>query len=189
LEDVGGSQRELKNVSTGEYMHIENLTGYVQCTSRTPGWASSRWTTEDAGSGFVRIKNAWQPSHYIHVENLAGHAQHGTINTAWMSAQWVLEPVSGARLATNRAETFQDEESASTLSYWPNEVINELHITTDGTFDRVEIVDLIGRHHISEPIFGKKEVTLDVSELTRGFHIVKMRGRTRSEAFRIVKKN
>jgi hypothetical protein len=60
LEDVGGGVKELKNVGTGEYMHVENLTGYVQCTSRTPGWSSSRWTTEDAGSGFVRIKNVWQ---------------------------------------------------------------------------------------------------------------------------------
>jgi regulation of enolase protein 1 (concanavalin A-like superfamily) len=99
LEDVGGGQKEIRNVSTGEYMHIENLTGYVQCTARTVGWMSSRWTLEDAGGGFVRFKNVWQPSNYIHVENLAGHAQHGTIFPAWESAQWILEPVSGGSAA------------------------------------------------------------------------------------------
>jgi Big-like domain-containing protein len=99
LEDIGGGQKEIKNVSTGEYMHIENLTGYVQCTARTVGWMSSRWTLEDAGGGFIRFKNVWQPSNYIHIENLAGHAQHGTIFPAWESAQWVLEPVSGGSAA------------------------------------------------------------------------------------------
>jgi hypothetical protein len=99
LEDIGGGQKEIKNVGTGEYMHIENLLGYVQCTARTAGWMSSRWTTEDAGGGFVRLKNVWQPSNYIHVENLAGHAQHGTIFVAWESAQWILEPVSGGSAA------------------------------------------------------------------------------------------
>jgi hypothetical protein len=60
---------------------------------------SSRWTLEDAGGGFIRLKNVWQPSNYIHVENLAGHAQHGTISPVWESAQWVLEPVSGGSVA------------------------------------------------------------------------------------------
>ena len=99
IEDMGGGQKEIRNVGTGEYMHIENLTGYVQCTARTVGWMSSRWTLEDAGGGFIRFKNVWQPSNYIHVENLAGHAQHGTIFPAWESAQWILEPVSGGSSA------------------------------------------------------------------------------------------
>lgn len=188
MESVGNGQFELKNQSTGEYMHIENLTGYVQCTSRTSGWASSRWSTEDAGSGFVRLRNAWQPSNYIHVENLAGHAQHGTINSAWESAQWVLEPVSGARSATEDAVINEDEFSAESITYWPNAVIDQLHISTDGTFENVQIVDLIGRNHISESIAGKKEVTLDVRALTGGLHIVKMKGKNKSYSFRIIKK-
>lgn len=186
MESVGNGQFELKNVSTGEYMHIENLTGYIQCTARTSGWASSRWSTEDAGSGFVRIKNAWQPTNFIHVENLAGHAQHGTINSAWWSAQWVLEPVSGARQATDQISMEVPEDEA--VSYWPNTVVDELHIRSDGSFDHVQVVDLIGRSHIREHIAGKKEVVLNVSRLTGGLHIVKMNGKNRSYTFRIIKK-
>lgn len=190
LEDVGSGQREIKNVSTGEYMHIENLLGYVQCTARTPGWASSRWTTEDAGSGYVRFKNAWQSAHYIHVENLANHAQHGTINTSWMSAQWLLEPVGGAggRLATDEKAAYEKEESTE-LNYWPTEVQHELNIRCDGTFQNVEVVDLVGRSYISEPITGKKEITLNVSGLGNGLHVVRMKGIKKSEVFRIIKKN
>jgi hypothetical protein len=189
LEDVGSGVKEIKNVSTGEYMHIENLTGYVQCTSRTAGWNSSRWTTEDAGSGFVRFKNVWQPTHYIHVENLAGHAQHGTINTSWMSAQWVLEPLGGGRIATRKEEEVLQEEETTEFSYWPTEVEHELHIQCDGTFQHVEVVDLLGRSNIRKSIMGQREVTLDVSTLGTGLHVVRMRGMKRTEAFRIIKKN
>jgi hypothetical protein len=77
----------------------------------------------------------------------------------------------------------------SRASVWPTEVADELHIRTDGTFESVEVVDMIGRHHISEGIAGRKEITLNVSMLPGGLHIVKLRGRTRSEAFRIIRKD
>jgi hypothetical protein len=184
LEDVGNGQRELRNVGTGEYMHVENLQGYVQCTARTAGWGSARWTTEDAGSGFVRIKNVWQSTSYIHVENLAGHAQYGAINTAWMSAQWLLEAVpAGTRASVEEAD--MDERK---VMYWPTAVVDDLHILTDGTFERVDVVDLVGRNVVSKSIINEKEVTLDVRSLTGGIHVVKMIGRSKNQTFRILKK-
>jgi hypothetical protein len=93
-----------------------------------------------------------------------------------------------SRIATDGLGDAEEVEENANVSYWPNEVVDVLHITTDGTFERVEIVDLIGRHHVSESIFGKKEVSLDVSTLTGGLHIVKMRGRDKNHAFRIIKK-
>ena len=186
LEDVGNGQKEIKNVGTGEYMHIENLLGYVQCTARTAGWMSSRWTTEDAGAPYVRLKNVWQSNQYIHVENLAGHAQYGTIQTSWESAQWVLEVLSGGRLASDPSSSVE-EQSSDELSYWPNEVRDVLNIRSDGTFETVEIVDILGRQRVSEPILGKKELALNVSTLTGGLHIVRMRGQERNHTFRIIK--
>jgi hypothetical protein len=186
LEDVGNSQRELKNVGTGEYMHIENLQGYVQCTARTPGWASSRWTTEDAGSGFVRIKNVWQSTSYIHVENLAGHAQYGTINTAWMSAQWLLEAVpAGGRMATHDAETLNNEEP----TMWPTVVEDVLNVTTDGSYHTLIVVDMLGKiHHTDKNIGGKKSIAVDLSNLKGGLHLVKLNSNTDGKVFRIIKK-
>jgi hypothetical protein len=91
LEDVDGV-KEIMNFSTGDYMHIENLLGYVQCTSSTSGAMSSRWTLEDAGDGFVRLKSAWSPLDYIHVEKLQSQAWYGTVEPSWWSAMWILEP-------------------------------------------------------------------------------------------------
>ena len=88
LEDVANGV-EIKNVATGEYMHLENLTGSIECTERNPNWFSSRWVTSDAGEGSVRVRNQWQSDQYIHVENLTGNAQHGTIFPAWSSARWL----------------------------------------------------------------------------------------------------
>ena len=92
LEDVDGV-KEIMNYSTGDYMHIENLLGYVQCTTRTSGAMSSRWSLEDAGDGFVRLKSAWSPLDYIHVEKLQNQAWYGPIETTWWSAMWLLETV------------------------------------------------------------------------------------------------
>jgi len=94
VEDLGNGQKELRNVGTGHYIHIENLQDWAQCTTRTSGWWSSRWTIEDAGSGYIRFKNVWQTSNYLHVEGQKGYAQRGTLgSTGWWSAQWQMVAV------------------------------------------------------------------------------------------------
>jgi hypothetical protein len=188
LEDVGNGQKEFKNVA-GEYMHVENLTGYVQCTARTAGWASSRWTTEDAGGGYVRIKNAWQSTSYIHVENLAGHAQYGTINTAWASAQWLLETVpAGARMSTKESETLQAGEDVATA--FPTIVEKNLYINTDGSFHSLQIVDMLGRViHQDRNILGMSNIVVDMAQTETGMHLVKLAsGSNGNKVFRIMKK-
>jgi hypothetical protein len=92
LVDVDGV-KEIQNFSTGDYMHIENLLGYVQCTARTAGAMSSRWVLEDTGDGFVRLKNVWSPTNYINVEKLQNQAWYGSIEPSWWSAMWILEPI------------------------------------------------------------------------------------------------
>jgi hypothetical protein len=47
---------------------------------------------------------------------------------------------------------------------------------------------MMGRQYVSESILNKKEVTLDVSHLPDGLHIVKMRGADKTHAFRIIKR-
>ena len=69
IEDTDGF-KEIRNFSTGDYMHIENLAGYVQCTGRTQGTMSSRWSLEDAGEGFVRLKSELNNTNYIHIEKI-----------------------------------------------------------------------------------------------------------------------
>lgn len=186
LEDVGNGQKELKNVGTGEYMHIENLTGYVQCTARTSGWASSRWTTEDAGGGYVRIKNVWQSTSYIHIENLAGHAQYGTINSAWASAQWLLEAVPAGGRMSNPVENLQQENPAAEV--FPTIVEKNMYIQTDGSFHSLLVVDMLGRVvHQDQNIFGKNELMVDMSQAESGIHLVKLAGKS-GKVFRVMKK-
>ena len=162
LEDVGGGYMEIRNVGTGEYMHIENLTGYVQCTARTFGWYSSRWAIEDAGSGESRIRNAWQGDNYIHVENLQGHAQHGTIYMAWASAKWVLEPVSGSRL-TSEGPVFNTSDAG--LSIYPNPVTDRLTIDFGGGIDTETSVAL---YDLSGSLIMERKITVPRMEILRG---------------------
>lgn len=92
-ESVDGGAFEYRNVATGDYMNLENLTGTVQATPRVAGWYSSRWQQTDAGDGYVSINNLWQSNDYIHIENLFGTAQHGSANPAWWSSQWLFQPI------------------------------------------------------------------------------------------------
>jgi hypothetical protein len=184
LEDVGSGLVELRNVGTGEYMHIENLTGYVQCTARTSGWASSRWASESTGDGYVRLRNAWQSTSYIHIENLLGYAQYGTINSTWASAQWLLEAVPAARVSVQENQASAD----NTPAVWPSVVQNELHLKTDGSYHAVMIIDMLGRiQHHDDAIVGKEMFTINVSHLQRGMHLLKLAGSNGNKIFRIVK--
>jgi hypothetical protein len=53
-----------------------------------PGWWSAQWTLEDAGEGYVRIKNRWKGT-YLHNESKSLAA--GAMQPGWWSAQWKRE--------------------------------------------------------------------------------------------------
>jgi len=91
VEDLGNGQKELRNVGTGHYIHIENRQAWAQCTPRTSGWWSSRWVLEDGGNGYTYFKNVWYTSNYLHVEGQKGYVQQGPLaSKGWWSAQWQL---------------------------------------------------------------------------------------------------
>lgn len=133
IEDIEGV-KELKNFSTGDYMHIENLLGYVQCTIRSPGAMSSRWSLEDAGSGYVLLKNESDTTLYIHIENLQNQAQYGIIETTWWSAMWVLEPVT---IVTSVASLSLEK----TAGIYPNPSNGDFNLTLS-SFARNEKVSI-----------------------------------------------
>ncbi len=171
LEDVGEGYVEIRNVGTGEYMHIENLTGRVQCTARTFGWYSSRWAIEDVDGTHSRIRNAWQGSNYIHVENLVGEAQHGTIDAAWWSAQWALETVGSARVG-------DEEESIpakTNVSIYPNPAGSHVSVTgsllKDGAV--IEIYDLSGTRVLVQESYSAK-ASININHLPGGVYMIKI---------------
>jgi hypothetical protein len=116
---------------------------------------------------------------------------NGTVNNHNNTSAFgtiVLSSATRTGTARIRVEEFTETSGTeNSVNFWPNEVREELHITTDGTYDRVEIVDLIGRNHISEAISGRKEIILDVRALSGGLHVVRMRGVAKHHTFRIMK--
>jgi hypothetical protein len=75
----------IKNQTTGAYLHTQNSDKIPETGTIQPGWWSAMWTLEDAGSGFVRIRNKWRGL-YLHNQN--GGLEIGNIQTGWWSAQW-----------------------------------------------------------------------------------------------------
>ena len=87
IESRGG-YIQIKNKATGDYLNIENLKEYVECTPVQTYWHSKDWVLEEIG-GSKRLRCRWaEHQDYIHMENLKGYAQHGGVQPSWWSAMW-----------------------------------------------------------------------------------------------------
>ncbi|HET6557494.1 MAG TPA: Ig-like domain-containing protein, partial [Prolixibacteraceae bacterium] len=133
LEDLDGA-KAIKNLLTGDFMHMKDLTGYIQCTVPFPATPSSKWSVEDAGDGFVRLKSESVVTNYIHLENLQGHAQYGPVEASWWSAMWALEPV----IIPTSASSISIEKTAG---IYPNPSTGDFNLTL-GSFSAHEKVSV-----------------------------------------------
>lgn len=79
----------LKNSATGEFLNIENLTGYVEHDKLPKTYWSAQWT-ETAVDGYTRFVNRWQENVAIHTENYFGYLQYGQCPITWWTSQWSL---------------------------------------------------------------------------------------------------
>ncbi|OXE95468.1 putative secreted protein (Por secretion system target) [Flavobacterium araucananum] len=139
----------LKNVGTGDIMHIENLTGAVQCTAGSTGWYSAQWSNENVDATWVRIKNRWQTGSMIHIENLNGSAQYAGAQNNWESAQWQFQSTSTSK----KIGVIEDEVTAgnnAAVSLYPNpSTNNEFNVVLPelkaGDVATVTVIDINGR--------------------------------------------
>ena len=102
-------------------MHIENLTGAVQCTAAGSDWWSAQWLSESVDGTFVRIKNRWQTGSMIHIENLNGSAQYAGGQNNWESAQWQFQSTSTAKKINDAEITVEN----NLVSIYPNPSVNK----------------------------------------------------------------
>lgn len=86
--DAGGGYFYLKNRATGNIIHVQDQTGYVECTAGNTTWYSAMWQSTGTGDGWNYIQNRWQTSNWIHIENLKGYAEYSGAQTGWYSAMW-----------------------------------------------------------------------------------------------------
>lgn len=116
---VDGTYFYLRNLGTGEYMHIENQTGAVQASAITQGWWSAHWSEDYIDGTWIRVRNRWQTGSILHVENQTGSAQYAGAQDGWYSAQWKLVPVSASgKVAGNTEVNPQVFEEA--VQIYPN---------------------------------------------------------------------
>ena len=87
------AQSTITNRWTGDIIGLQNATPYCSKT------ATDTWTVEQAGEGFVRLKNT-RTGTYMHNEN--GSLGSGAIQPGWWSAQWTLKSIEGYTQIVNR---------------------------------------------------------------------------------------
>lgn len=153
--DAGNGYSLLKNRATGNYMHVENQDGTVQCSAISTSWYSAMWTIAAAGNGYNYIQNRWQPTEWVHIENLLGYAQYIGPQTGWYSAMW----------------QFVTPAAATTSKLYPNPATNEFYIElpTHET-SIVTIYDITGKLLIQRS--GKGLTKIDL-HLPAGIYLVK----------------
>ncbi len=161
----------LKNVGTGDVMHIENLTGSVQCTAAGSDWWSAQWSTENVDGTWVRIKNRWQTGSMIHIENLTGSAQYVGAQNSWESAQWQFQAASASK-KINEAEVTAENNTA--VSIYPNpSVNNEFNIalpelSPDDTAT-ITVTDINGKKVLVKKLNSSAAISHD---LASGIYVV-----------------
>lgn len=165
----------LKNVATGQLMHIENQTGSVQCNSTDSTWWSAQWSSDYIDGTWIRIRNRWQNGSIVHVENQTGFAQYANAQDGWYSAQWKLEPTSTAKSDTSK--TSIESEMVSTVSIYPNpSTDNQFNVsipelkTNDAA--TVTITDINGKNLLVTAISASTKIN---HNLPSGFYLVNIR--------------
>lgn len=173
---VDGTYFYLKNLGTGEYMHIENQTGSVQCTTdpNILTWWSSQWSQDYIDGTWVRFRNRWQTGSIIHVENQTGSAQYSGAQDSWYSAQWQLVVVSA------RATDVAEANSMSGVEIYPNPVTNgNVNVKLNYEVNNVQVVltDMTGRVVINM-LKESNDFSLNTSTLKPGLYFLKIQNGT-----------
>jgi len=118
---IDGRYTQFKNLGTGEFMHIENQTGSVQCGVINASWASAQWTPEYIDGTWLRIRNKWQPASIVNVEGQTGAAQYTGSQDSFYSAQWRLNAVAAGTASSRLATTETlDSEVNPQMEIFPN---------------------------------------------------------------------
>ncbi|RYF19829.1 MAG: T9SS type A sorting domain-containing protein [Flavobacteriales bacterium] len=169
---VDGTYFILKNVGTGDVMHIENLTGVVQCTAGESTWWSAQWSNENVDGTWVRIRNRWQTGNMIHIENLTGSAQYAGAQNNWESAQWQFQATSASKKAESSKAEVTTENNLVTLYPNPattgefNIALPELKADDTAT---ITVTDINGRKVLTSKLNSSGKIT---HSLASGIYVV-----------------
>ncbi len=180
IEETGDGFVEVRNVGTGDYIHIENLTGSAQCTARETFWDSSKWSVSDAGNGAVRIRSKWQGSAFLHVEGLTGNVQYGNIYDVWDSAKWVFEEV--------RADELASRSGPAEIDVYPNPVsAGYLNVVLDGknSSNTLSIYSVSGQL-VTRTVTGATGTRMELGDVAPGMYILEIQSGDTQERRKLV---
>ncbi|HYG40421.1 MAG TPA: carbohydrate-binding protein [Cytophagales bacterium] len=175
----------LKNLGTGEYMHIENQTGAVQATAVDQSWWSAQWSQDNIDDTWVRFRNRWQTGSIIHVENQTGAAQYANAQEGWYSAQWQLVSVSGARLGIDESAP---EFGNTSIEIFPNPVNTgfvSIKIPEKAQSFKVKLFDSQG-NLVKQANVSKNELEMDLGLDKKGIYFIVIEGDKKSYSRKLI---
>jgi glycosidase len=185
---VDGRYTQFKNLGTGEFMHIENQTGTVQCGAINTAWASAQWTPEYVDGTWIRIRNRWQTGSIVNVESQSGTAKYSGAQDSFQSAQWRLNAVAGGTSTSkfSNIDVLPEEEQNTVAAIVPNPATNnELHVLLPqletGDVALITVSDMNGRTVLMEKLSTSGQIN---HHLAGGLYIVNIN----SKSFNVTEK-
>lgn len=91
----GGAYVTIKNRATGDILHVESLTGVVECTNVPAFYTSAIWLPSDVGSGFKRFENRKKFGNFFRLGYTDGKVHYDPVPASDITAHWGLEPIAG----------------------------------------------------------------------------------------------
>jgi len=181
---VTGGYVQLKNRSTGNYMHIQDLNSSVECGAITQSWTSAQWSMVSAATGWYYLKNVGQTADWIHIEGLLGYAQYASAQTGWYSAMWAF--VNG----TTKSAEESSLQNINEVAYMPNPVMDELHIDFKGnSFKSIKVLDISGKVLYSlEIVPGSSDFNLNLSAVKQGIYFIRLNDELNTQVIKVIKK-
>lgn len=79
-----GGYKICETAKPTDCLNIES--GILQSSQVQPVWLSAVWMVEDAGTGYISIRNRWQQTQYIYLNN--GVLTSGVVSASLAVAQW-----------------------------------------------------------------------------------------------------
>ena len=183
FEELANGTVEIKNVATGDYMHVQDLTGSVQATARDASWQSAKWILEDTGEGNFRIENVQQTDEFIHLENLTGNAELGAIFPVWASARWIFNENTTLSISNRR-----EAQSVNNITIFPNPASENFSINLHesiGTNGSVALYTMSGKLVLEQNI-PSTEFSISTTQFAAGMYLIKITSDTVSKTMQLL---
>lgn len=173
IEEYEGEYYTIQNVQSGNYINIEDVTGFAQVLNVDNSFWSAHWKFID-NEGYNIIQNRWHDNQLIHIEDLLENVQSSSLYDGSHSCHWIFneyyEVVNNLSTMLNNSITNNNIE----ISY--NRTLKSVEVINYGSGVNISIYNLSGNLIQSQYMDAQTTATISCSTMPSGLYLIKIEG-------------